>query len=205
MMLAAGCGRLAGPVPPQPTRGDPLRQVADADGGPPPRLEVDHWDADGERHAGLFAGGRAISLDAFLHLTGRTDVLDRMRTRRQVRLGVAAAGVAIIAGAALAMGLGESCDGVEDDPRTPAHEPAACLDRRNFRGSVTGAIGLGGAGLIVVAYHMSPLAPSRDELRRAAARYNDQHRVTGAAAVSELELAPAVSPDAATLTVSGRF
>lgn len=191
------------PRPPAPRPAAPTPVPVD-DGPPVEALSVDRWDAEGERHDGLFQGETPLSLDAFLVLADRDDLRDRMRRRWWLRVGLAATGAATFGGGLLYLLDARSCDDVVELP-TPGRELDKCIAERDGQRTAGSLVMLGGVVFEIAAYYISNLAPSKAELRQAASRYNYRHRLRGAAATHDLKIRPTTDGQTTGLTVSGSF
>lgn len=190
---------------------EPERFAPAADAPPPPRDDADEPQDPAPTAATpatvalrvgvapdrrLYHGDRAIGRDEFLRIAGRQDVLDRMRNRLWLRLGMAGLGAAALVGGAI-YGWSHSC---ADD--LPAREAEACEAEHSQRRQLGGFTAIGGAALLVTAHYLSNRAPSSDELRDISVDHNTGRRRRSAAAPV---VAPVISDRVVGLTVALPF
>lgn len=138
---------------------------------------------------GLFLGDTKISLDEFLAIAGEEDIRSDMRTRKWAKRGLIGGGVAsIVAGVVVAF-TGPACN--RETMSFDDYEE--CIGAKSARKN--GAAGLVGVGLVLgaLSVQISAGAPSEQQLRRFAARYN------------RVVVSPEVTDHGAGLAISGDF
>ncbi len=136
--------------------------------------------------SGLFLGDRPITLDEFLRIAGEEEALARMSRRKWIRRGMFGVGIVGAATSVLIMATLPACEG-------NFRERNECIDSNSGKkNTATFTLAIGGI-VAAVGSQIGRGAPSTEELRRIAARYN------------RVVVAPEVTDQGAGIVVSGRF
>ena len=167
----------------------------------PPRRPRPHRPEDGPKlgvdapegtiastQRGLFLGDTRISVEEFLRIAGEEEVLTSMRRRTWIRRGMFAAGIAGLATSVYLMVTLPDCDGIQG-----FRDREECVNRNSAtKNDAAFSLAIGGV-IAAIGSQIDKGEPSRNELRRFAARYN------------RVVVAPEVNRNGGGLVVSGRF
>jgi hypothetical protein len=165
-------------------------------------LRFGMWDDEGWYQEGYFQGDQRLGRDAFLIAAGRRDVVDRVKHRRWLRIGLLGGGALIGLGGLAYMLTRPSCDDVVDGPG-PGNPLQDCLDDRGEARLLGTLITIAGGGTMIGGFALGHLRPDRAELRAIAHAHNQRQRppTQGTAIV----VAPTVSPRSAGVVLSFSF